>query len=89
VLAAAAARGIHMEINASPERLDLKDLHARMAKEKGMKLVINTMRITLRIWTTRVSGLPSRGGVAREEGCAEYVAGRQIYSGTEEIISHR
>jgi DNA polymerase (family 10) len=42
VLAAAAARGIHMEINASPERLDLSDIHARMAKERGMKLVINT-----------------------------------------------
>ena len=42
VLAAAAARGIHMEINASPERLDLKDIHARMCKEKGVKLVINT-----------------------------------------------
>jgi DNA polymerase (family X) len=42
VLASVAARGIHMEINASPERLDLRDLHARMAKERGVKLVIST-----------------------------------------------
>ncbi len=42
VLAAVAKRGIHMEINASPERLDLRDVQARMCKEKGVKLVINT-----------------------------------------------
>jgi DNA polymerase (family 10) len=31
-----------LEINATPERLDLKDSHARMAKEHGVKLAINT-----------------------------------------------
>ncbi|MDR5694781.1 MAG: DNA polymerase/3'-5' exonuclease PolX [Armatimonadota bacterium] len=31
-----------LEINATPERLDLKDTHARMAKEHGVKLAINT-----------------------------------------------
>src|SRR5262249_58982423 len=42
VLDAAAEHGVHMEINAQPHRIDLSDLHARMAKERGVKLVIST-----------------------------------------------
>jgi len=42
VLAAAARLGVAMEINAYPDRLDLKDAHARRAKELGVKLLINT-----------------------------------------------
>jgi DNA polymerase (family 10) len=42
ILSEAARRGIHLEINASPERLDLNEQHARWAKEKGVKLVIST-----------------------------------------------
>jgi hypothetical protein len=43
----AAARGVFMEINAQPHRIDLCDLHARMAKERGIKLVIDTDGHTL------------------------------------------
>lgn len=39
---AALERGCFLEINASPERLDLNDVDARMAKEKGLKLAIST-----------------------------------------------
>ena len=42
VFQAARQRGVVVEINASPERLDLCDRHARLAKEKGLKLVIST-----------------------------------------------
>jgi DNA polymerase (family 10) len=42
VLDAAAEHGVLMEINAQPDRTDLNDLHARMAKERGVKLVIDT-----------------------------------------------
>jgi DNA polymerase (family X) len=42
VFAAAAQRGVAMEHNAYPERLDLRDLHLRMAKAKGVKFVVNT-----------------------------------------------
>jgi DNA polymerase (family 10) len=42
VLKAAARLGVAMEINAYPDRLDLKDVHARRAKELGVKLMINT-----------------------------------------------
>jgi hypothetical protein len=40
--AAAAANGVAMEINASPERLDLSDVNARLAREKGCRFVIDT-----------------------------------------------
>jgi DNA polymerase (family 10) len=42
VLDAASKNGVVMECNASPERLDLKDTHLRMAKERGVKIVIST-----------------------------------------------
>jgi DNA polymerase (family X) len=42
VLDEAKKRGIVMECNAAPERLDLKDTHLRMAKERGVKIVIST-----------------------------------------------
>ena len=32
----------YLEINASPQRLDLKDLYIRQAKEAGVKMIINT-----------------------------------------------
>jgi DNA polymerase (family X) len=38
----AAERGVAMEINASPDRLDLRDTHARLAKAKGVRFVIDT-----------------------------------------------
>ncbi|NJD63620.1 MAG: DNA polymerase/3'-5' exonuclease PolX [Deltaproteobacteria bacterium] len=38
----AARRGIAMEINANPMRLDLSDRHARMAKQVGIPLVVST-----------------------------------------------
>jgi len=42
ILKAAAKFGVAMEINAYPDRLDLKDVHARRAKDLGVKLLINT-----------------------------------------------
>ena len=42
VLAAAARNQVAMELNAYPDRLDLCDRHLRMAKDRGVKIVINT-----------------------------------------------
>ena len=42
VLRAAAARKVAMELNAYPDRLDLCDVHLRMARERGVKILINT-----------------------------------------------
>jgi DNA polymerase (family 10) len=38
----AAEKGIAVEINGTPERLDLSSAHARLAKERGVKLVLST-----------------------------------------------
>jgi DNA polymerase (family X) len=42
VLEAAARNKVAMELNAYPDRLDLSDRHLRMAKQHGVKIVINT-----------------------------------------------
>lgn len=42
VLKGAKERGCGVEINSSPDRLDLNDINCKMAKEIGVKLVINT-----------------------------------------------
>src|SRR5256885_3272009 len=42
VLSAAAKNKVAMELNAYPDRLDLCDSHLRMARERGVKIVINT-----------------------------------------------
>jgi DNA polymerase (family 10) len=42
VFAAAAAARVALEHNSYPDRLDLSDLHLRMAKAKGVKFVVNT-----------------------------------------------
>ena len=42
VFAAAAKAGVAMECNAYPDRLDLCDVHLRLAKQYGLKIVIST-----------------------------------------------
>ena len=42
VTAAAARHGVAMEINCQVDRLDLNDAHARLARERGVRLVIST-----------------------------------------------
>ncbi len=42
ILDAARRRGVVMECNAAPDRLDLKDAYLRMAKDRGVRVVIST-----------------------------------------------
>ncbi len=42
IIEAARDRGCFLEVNAQPERLDLMDVHCRMAKEAGVKVAIST-----------------------------------------------
>jgi DNA polymerase (family X) len=42
ILQSALANRVAMELNAYPDRLDLNDVHLRMARERGVKIVINT-----------------------------------------------
>jgi DNA polymerase (family 10) len=42
VMRAALERGCYLELNSNPQRLDLHDLHCKMAKDMGLKLSIAT-----------------------------------------------
>jgi len=42
VVAKALETGTFLEINAQPNRLDLRDSHARLAGEAGVKIAVNT-----------------------------------------------
>jgi DNA polymerase (family 10) len=42
VFAAAAAAGVALEINSQVDRLDLDDVHARLAHERGVRLIIDS-----------------------------------------------
>ncbi|MFZ5642343.1 MAG: DNA polymerase/3'-5' exonuclease PolX [Bacillota bacterium] len=64
VLKEAGRRGKIMEINASPDRLDLNDEHARMAVEYGARIAINTDAHDLR----RMDEMEYGVSVARRAG---------------------
>jgi DNA polymerase (family 10) len=42
VFEAARKRGVILELNGNPERLDLCDRHVKLARDRGMKLIIST-----------------------------------------------
>jgi len=42
VIEQALATGTFLEVNSQPDRLDLSDIHARAAREAGLKLVIDS-----------------------------------------------
>ncbi len=42
IIRKAKARGCHLELNAHPERLDLIDMHCRMAKDEGVLVSVNS-----------------------------------------------
>ena len=42
VIAKALETGVALEMNGQPDRLDLSDVHARAAKEAGLKLIVNS-----------------------------------------------
>jgi len=42
VFAAAKEHGVILELNANPERLDLCDRHLKLARDRGMKVIIST-----------------------------------------------
>lgn len=69
VLEAAHRTGTALELNANPDRLDLRDVHVRMAKEYGVKLALNTdahSRYDLRNVAFGI-GVARRGGLEAED----------------------
>ncbi len=69
VLKEAAQRGVAMEINSYPLRLDLNDQHIRMAKQFGVQLVISTdMHVTSQFdFMTYGVSLARRGWVEKKD----------------------
>lgn len=65
IFQAAAQTGTALEINASPERLDLKDSHAARARQLGIPLVISTDAHTTEALHNTRYGI----GVARRASC--------------------
>ena len=65
ILGEAKRTGTILEINSSPERLDLKDTHARLAKQMGVPLVVNTDSHDKSGFLQRKYGI----AVARRAGC--------------------
>ena len=60
VARAAAARGVALEINCLPDRLDLSDVNARLVRERGVKLVISSdahsrQALTMKRWGVTVA----------------------------------
>jgi DNA polymerase (family 10) len=69
VVSAAATLGVALEINCQVDRLDLGDVHARLAKERGVKLVIASDAHSTRAFETLALGITvaRRGWVERAE----------------------
>ena len=65
IFRAAAETGTALEINASPERLDLRDSHAARARELGVPLAISTDAHTIEALNNTRFGV----GVARRAWC--------------------
>ncbi len=57
VLEAAASCGTILEINSSPDRLDLNDLNARRARDMGIKIAVNTDAHDLRRMEEMIYGV--------------------------------
>ncbi len=78
---AAAETGTALEINASPERLDLKDSHAARARELGVPLIISTDAHSVEGLDAMHFGV----GVARRAWCeAKDVVNTKGYDGVRE-----
>lgn len=85
LIAAVAERGIAMEINANHYRLDLRDTHARLALEAGVKLAINTDahslpdlgELTYGVLTARRAGATKHDVIncMSKEALAKWIAG--------------
>ena len=72
---AAAAAGVALEINCQVDRLDLSDINAKAARDRGVKIVISTdsharggfrlmkwgVQVARRAWLTKEDVLNTRG----------------------------
>ena len=82
----AAANGVLMEINAQPDRLDLSDINARLAREKGVAFTIDTDAHSV----AHLSCIPFGVFMARRAGLTSNdVLNTLPYAGFREAIEQR
>ena len=69
VIAKALETGCFLEINGQPDRLDLRDVHARAAKEAGLKLAVTSDGHQLRAqgYVELAVGQARRGWLAKDD----------------------
>jgi len=65
---------VAMELNSYPERLDLNDVNLRLAKQHGVKIVINTDSTTPRTWKSCITSHSGSARLARERRRSEHAA---------------
>jgi DNA polymerase (family 10) len=82
ILDKAASKGVAIEINGCPERLDLKAEHVRLALQRGLKLVVSTdahsvlelhQHLPLAVATAR-KGWSTRTDVLNTGGAKEFIS---------------
>ena len=79
VLKAAAKHKVAMELNSYPDRLDLNDVHLRLAKQHGVKIVINTdSHHTSHMEKLRYGVTQARRAWLTKGRCAEHLAGGEV-----------
>jgi len=69
VVAKALETGVFLEMNGQPDRLDLRDVHARAAKEAGLKLVISSdaHQVRAQSYVELAIGQARRGWLTKED----------------------
>ncbi|HEY2072172.1 MAG TPA: hypothetical protein VGG88_01220, partial [Gaiellaceae bacterium] len=69
VIEKALETGVVLEINGQPDRLDLRDVHARAAKEAGLKLVVSSDAHQIRAqgYVELAIGQARRGWLTKED----------------------
>ncbi len=84
VIDAAVANGVALEINSQPHRLDLCDSHARLARDRGAKLALNSDAHEIDALNFTPLGYPDGApGVADERGRDQYAAAETVPRRTE------
>ena len=85
IVDAAAAAGVALEINCQVDRLDLSDINAKAARDRGVKIVISTgCAFQGRVPAAQVGRSGRTPGLGDERGRAEYEERGEVQSGVEE-----
>ena len=86
VLHCAKENGVVVELNAHPERLDLKDNHLMLARELGLKVAISTDAHRVRGLDLMHYGVEqARRAWLSKAGCGEYAAADRVFAAAAQL----